>query len=243
VTDPVAECAIVYSPESDLWTGGDHRLSVERAGDVLAALQIQTPVVMRMADVPPGAAIVLAGASALTPVEATELKRRVEAGATALVFGELGAVDDLGRENAPPLPAAKPGGVKVGKGLLVKMPPIPAVRAGTLYEPRALDATWKAVGVALGRGRRAASVTGRMPMLVMLYRNEDRLDAHLVTLGAGPAQGATLFLGLHVAGTVRRARFQSASGADERIVMNPAGYSVSTILPSFEGYAVLSVGA
>src|SRR5512133_2362635 len=96
-TDPVAECALVYSAESDLWTGGDHRLAMERAGDVLAALQIQAPVVMRMADVPTGAAIVLADASSLAPLEATELKRRVEAGATALVFGELGAVDDLGR--------------------------------------------------------------------------------------------------------------------------------------------------
>jgi hypothetical protein len=81
-----------------------------------------------------------------------------------------------------------------------------------------------------------------MPILAVLYRNSDRLDAHLVSLGAGPAQGSTLFLGIHVAGAVRRARFQSASGADERIVMNPSGYSISTVLPSFQGYAVLSVG-
>jgi hypothetical protein len=57
------------------------------------------------------------------------------------------------------------------------------------------------------------------------------------------AQGATLFLGLHVAGTARRARFQSASGRDEKITMNPSGYSISTVLPAFKGYAVLSVGA
>ena len=50
-----------------------------------------------------------------------------------------------------------------------------------------------------------------------------------------------LFLGLHVAGAVRRARFQSAGGADEKIVMNPSGYSISTVLPSFRGYAVLGL--
>jgi hypothetical protein len=86
-------------------------------------------------------------------------------------------------------------------------------------------------------------VAGRTPVFVALYRNEERLDAHLVSLGASPAQGSTLFLGLHVTGTVRRARFQSASGADEKIVMNPSGYSISTVLPAFRGYAVLSIGA
>jgi hypothetical protein len=51
----------------------------------------------------------------------------------------------------------------------------------------------------------------------------------------------TLFLGLHVAGAARRARFQATDGRDEKIVMNPSGYSISTVLPSFEGFAVLSL--
>ena len=241
VAEPVSECAILYSAESDLWSGGEHRAQVERAGDALATLQIQAPVVSRIDDAPSGAALVLAGASALSPREAGELERRVEAGASALVVGELGAVDDSGRESVPPLPPGKPGGVKVGKGTVVKVPALPPPRPGALLEPAQLEPLARALAVVLGRSRRATSTTGRTPIFAALYRNEDRLDVHLVSLGAGPAQGATLFLGLHVAGTARRARFQSASGADEKIVMNPSGYSISTVLPSFQGYAVLSV--
>jgi hypothetical protein len=242
-SEPVTECAVLYSPESDLWTGGDHREQVERAADALAALHIQAPVVLRVADAPVGAALVLAGAAALPPIEALELKRRVEAGGSALVFGELGAVDDAGREATSPLPAGKPGGVRIGTGTLVSLRAFPAPRPGTPLEPSQLEPLARALGALLGKGRRAASVAGRTPVFVALYRNEERLDAHLVSLGASPAQGSTLFLGLHVTGTVRRARFQSASGADEKIVMNPSGYSISTVLPAFKGYAVLSIGA
>jgi hypothetical protein len=234
---------VLYSHESDLWTGGDHRAQVERVGDVLAALQIQAPVVKHLADAPAPAVLVLAGAAALSPLDAVELKRRVEAGASVLVLGELGAVDDAGREAATPLPTGKPAGVKVGKGTVVALPALPAPRPGTLLDPTQLEWMARPLAGLLGRGRRAASVAGRTPVLAALYRNEERLDAHLVTLGPGVAQGATLFLGLHVAGTVRRARFQSAGGRDEKIVMNPSGYSISTVLPAFQGYAVLTVGA
>jgi len=239
----VSECAVLYSPECDLWTGGDHREQVERAGDALGALHIQAPVVMRVADAPPGAALVLAGAAALPQLEAAELRRRIEAGGGALVFGDLGAVDDAGREAPPPLPAGKPAGAKFGKGTVVGQRAWPAPRPGAPAEPAALEPLARALSVLLGKGRRAASVAGRTLIFVALYRNEERLDAHLVSLGPEPAQGAMLFLGQHVTGTARRARFQSASGADEKIVMNPSGYSISTVLPAFQGYAVLSIGA
>ena len=241
--EAVAECAVLYSAECDLWTGGDHREQVVRAGDALAALHIQAPVMTRLADAPSGAALVLAGAAALPQLEASELKRRIEAGGAALVFGDLGAVDDGGREASPPLPPGKPAGVKLGKGTVVAQPAWPAPRPGAPLEPASLEPLSRALGVLLGKGRRAASAAGRCQLFVALYRNTDRLDAHLVSLGPDPAQGATLFLGLHVAGTVRRARFRSASGADEKIVMNPSGYSISTVLPAFHGYAVLSIGA
>jgi len=98
----------------------------------------------------------------------------------------------------------------------------------------------RALGVVLGK-RRAAGAAGRSPLLVVLEQDGERLDAHLVALGAGPAQGTTLFLAQQYAGNARRARFQSASGDDEKIVMNPSGTALSTVLPSFSGYAVLSV--
>ena len=242
VHDPVAECAIVYSPEADLWTGGDHRQQVERVGDALAALHVQAPVVMRLADAPAGAVLVLAGAGGLPQLEAHELSRRVTAGASALVVGELSAVDTAGRPAAPPLAAAKPTGTKVGTGTVAALPAIAAPRPGTLLEPAQLEPLGRALSALLGKGRRAAGVAGRTPVFVALAKAGEKLEAHLVTLGPAAAQGVTLFLGLHVAGTARRARFQSADGRDERISMNPSGYSISTVLPAFQGYAVLTIG-
>ena len=82
-----------------------------------------------------------------------------------------------------------------------------------------------------------------LPIVVVLHRSEGTLLAHLVAPDDAPARGTTLFLGVHVAGGARRARFVSADGSDVRIPMNPSGYSVSTVLPAFRGYAVLSLSA
>ena len=92
-----------------------------------------------------------------------------------------------------------------------------------------------------GRGRRAAHVVTRAAVTVVLYRVPGALFAHLLADGPDRVQGATLFLGVHVAGGARRARFVSADGQDVRIPMNPSGSSVSTVLPAFRGYAVLSL--
>jgi len=240
-TDPVAECAILYSAESDLWSGGDHRAQVEWAGDALAGLQIQAPVVLRAGDAPPGAVLVLAGAGALTPLEALEVRRRLEAGGGVLCLGGPGAVDEAGRPAPLPFPGGKPAGVRVEKGTLVELPALVAPRPGALPDPRAFEPLARALLVLLGRGRRSASTAGRSALLVSLQRAGQRLDVHLVALQPGPAQGSTLFLGLQAAGEARRGRFKSQGGQDERIPLNPSGYAVSTVLPGFEGYAVLSV--
>jgi hypothetical protein len=50
-----------------------------------------------------------------------------------------------------------------------------------------------------------------------------------------------LFLGQHVTGGSRRARFRSADGGDVEIRLNPSGQAVSTVLPAFHGYAVLGI--
>ncbi|BDG03462.1 hypothetical protein [Anaeromyxobacter oryzae] len=239
--NPVAECAILYSAEADLWTGGRHRLAVERAGDALAALHVQAPVVTRLSDAPPEAALVLADAGALSWLEMKEVRRRIEGGAPVLAFGEPAHVDEAGRPAGTFLPNGKPGGVKVGAGLLAVLPPL-SPEQGTPAPPDA-ERLSKALAALLGKGRRAAGVAGRSPLLVVLHRSGDTLDAHLVALGAEKAQGTTLFLGMHVAGGVRRGRFVSADGQDLRIPMNPSGYSISTVLPSFRGYAVLSLQA
>ena len=43
---------VLYSAEADLWSGGRHRVAVERAGEALAARHVQAPVVTRLLDAP-----------------------------------------------------------------------------------------------------------------------------------------------------------------------------------------------
>ncbi|HUL58690.1 MAG TPA: hypothetical protein VLU43_05420 [Anaeromyxobacteraceae bacterium] len=239
VLEPVAECAILYSAESDLWTGGRHRSAVTAAGEALAALHVQAPVVLRVEDAPDGAALVLADAEALSGHEARLVERRLTGGGNVLAFGTPGSVDDVGRAQPPFLPAAKPGGVKVGTGHLAGLAPLaPGSGAAEPVDPVLLG---KAVAALLGKGRRAAGAAGRARVAVVLHRGAETLDAHLVALGGERAQGTTLFLGVQVAGGVRRARFQAADGTDLPIPLNPSGFSISTVLPAFAGYAVLSL--
>ncbi|HEX9052516.1 MAG TPA: hypothetical protein VF841_18460, partial [Anaeromyxobacter sp.] len=235
--EPVVECAVLYSAEADLWTQGRHRIAVERAVECLAALHVQAAVVTQVARAPAGAALALADAAALSPAEAKEVRRRLEAGAPVLAFGEPGAVDEAGRPGAAFLPAAKASGTKVGEGTLVGLPPLVPERGGAL--PAGL--VDKAAAAVLGKGRRAAGVVSRVPIVVALHRTDGTLLVHLVGPDDEPARGTTLFLGVHVAGGARRARFVSAEGADVRIPLNPSGYSLSTVLPAFRGYAVLSL--
>ncbi|HET6439381.1 MAG TPA: hypothetical protein VFG59_15030 [Anaeromyxobacter sp.] len=239
LAQPVAEACLLYSAESDLWTSGRHRLSVVRAGEALAALHLQSPVVTRVHDAPSPAALVLADAVALSPAEAKEVRRRLEGGTAVLCFGEPAQVDEGGRPAGPFLPGGKAGGVKVGSGTLAELPALfPAEGSPSAPDPATLE---KALTALLGRGRRAAGVSGRAPLLVVLHKTGDALDVHLVSLGPDRAQGVTLFLSSDIAGGVRRGRFISADGNDVRIPLNPSGYSLSTVLPSFAGYAVLSL--
>jgi hypothetical protein len=237
-SEPVDECAVLYSADADLWTGGRHRRAVLAAVEALAAQHVQAAVVTRLDDASPEATLVLAGAEALAPKEAKEIARRLEAGGNVLAFGEPRATDEAGRPAPEFLPAGKPGGVRIGAGRLASLPPFPDDGAAKASPAPLLE---KALAALLGKARRAAGVIARTRLLVVLHRREDALDAHLVTLGGERAQGATLFLGVHLAGGVRRARFQSADGTDVRIPLNPSGTSLSTVLPSFEGYAVVQL--
>jgi hypothetical protein len=238
-SEPVAECAVVYSPQADLWTAGRHRAAVDRVAEALAALHVQAPVVVSTGDVPEGATIVLADASALSSLEAKDVRRRLEAGAGVLAFGEPGTADENGRGGNAFLPSGKPSGVRVGTGTYALLAPVaPEKGGGAAPAPALLE---KALAALLGKGRRAAGVVSRQPILVVVHKRAEGVEAHLVTLGPDRAQGATLFLGLSVAGTARRGRFVSADGTDVRIPLNPSGYSLSTVLPAFRGYAVLSL--
>ncbi len=182
----------------------------------------------------------LADAGALPVAEAKEIRRRLEAGAPILAFGEPAVVDEAGRHPDAFLPSARASGTRVGAGILAVLPSLaPDSAPPAAPEPALLE---KALSALLGKGRRAAGVSGRAPLRVVLYRTGDGVDVHLVALGPERAQGTTLFLATDVAGGARRGRFVSAEGADVRIPLNPSGYALSTVLPSFRGYAVLSLG-
>lgn len=238
--EPVAECVLLYSGDADLWSGGRHRRAVALAAEALAAHHVQAPVVTRLADAPAGAVVVLADAAGLTASEARQLTRRLEAGAGVLAFGEPSRVDEAGRVIGPFLPIGKPGGVKAGGGTVAQLPALERQRGSE--EPFDDASLEKALAALLGKGRRAVGVTGRTRLSATLWRRGDAVDVHLVTLGNERAQGNTLFVGLHVAGGHRKARFQAAEGGAVEIRLNPSLSSVSTILPAFSGYAVLSLG-
>jgi hypothetical protein len=238
--EAVAECALLYSADADLWSGGRHRRAVALAAEALAAHHVQAPVVTRLSDVPAGAAVVLADAAGLTAQEARALTRRLEAGAGVLAFGEPSRVDEAGRALGPFLPAGKPGGVKAGGGTFAQLPAL--VRERGAEEPVDEGRLEKALAALLGKGRRAVGVTGRTRISATLWRLGEAVDVHLVTQGGERSQGNTLFVGLHLAGGHRKARFRSADGGDVEIRLNPSLSSVSTILPAFTGYAVLSLG-
>jgi hypothetical protein len=213
---------------------------VALAAEALAAHHVQAPVVTRLADVPAGAAVVLADAAGLTAQEARELSRRLEAGSGVLTFGEASRVDEAGRTLGPFLPAGKPGGVKAGGGTVAQLPAlVPEGGGEAAVDDGQLE---KALAALLGKGRRAVGVTGRARLTATLWRRGDAVDVHLVAPGGERAQGNTLFVGLHLAGGHRKARFRAAEGSEVEIRLNPSLSSVSTILPAFSGYAVLSLG-
>jgi hypothetical protein len=233
LASPVAECSVIYSREADLWSGGAHRRGVELALEALSARHVQYSVVLRVADAPAGVALVLADAQGLTPLEARETLRRLENGAGVLAFGEPSRVDEAGRAAGGFLPAGKPGGARVNAGTVAQLPAL----AGGPPEPELLD---KALAALLGKGRRLVGVSGRARLQADLWRAGDALDVHLVA-GADRAQGVTLFLATQLLGGRRTARFRTSEGSEVSIRLNPSLHSHSTVLPSFSGYAVLSI--
>jgi len=240
--DPVAECIVLYSAAADLWTRGTHRAAAEEAGELLSRMHVQWAAAVPRAALREGTVLVLAQAKALAAAEAAAVRRFLEAGGSVLAFGDPGQVDETGLALPPFLPEGRASGTKVGEGTIVVLPPlVPSPAAGLLVGPTAPEPVARALDALRGKGKRAVQIQSRTPVLASLWRSPKRLDVHLVSLAAEPVRGATLFLGDAVAGSARRARFRGASGDDEKFALNPAGWSVSTVLPTFRGYAVLSL--
>jgi len=240
--DPVVECLLLYSTEADLWSRGFHRMALEEAGETLSRLQVQWAAITGTAGIRPGAVLVLAEAGALSAPEAAAVKRFLESGGLVLAFGDPGMVDEGGQSLPSFLPEGRTSGSKVGEGTLVVLPPLlPNPGAGLPVGPTPLEPVSRALDALRGRWKHAVEVQARTPVLASLWKAPRRLDVHLVSLADEPLRGATLVLGDGVAGSARRARLRTASGEDHRFSLNPSGWSVSTVLPAFQGYAILSL--
>jgi hypothetical protein len=87
---PLTECAVLYSAEADLWSGGRHRRAVEAAIEALAARQLQVTLVLRPSEAAAGTPLVLAGSQPFSRLEAREVEKRGAAGGTQLTFAGPG---------------------------------------------------------------------------------------------------------------------------------------------------------
>ena len=83
---PVTECAVLYSAEADLWSGGRHRHAVEVAVAALASRRLQVTVAFRPSEVPGATPLVLADAEPLSRLEQHEVERRRAAGGVVIAF-------------------------------------------------------------------------------------------------------------------------------------------------------------
>jgi hypothetical protein len=232
---PLPDAELLFSPLCDHWTAGGHGRSSAACLAGLARAQLQPAVRLELDGGVRAQLLVLAGAGALSLADAAAARRFVEGGGDALVIGRCAVIDEEGRLGEPVFAPVKSGLERVGEGRVYTL------EDGALL-PRALRE--------LGR-RPQITVAGRGRLLTRSYLDAERkLDVHLVNLdlreaGAPTAQGVQLSIAGQAAGGGRLGYWfaaERAGGRDgERITLNPSGFSVSTILPSVEAYALLAV--
>ena len=234
-SQPLPDAELLFSPRCDHWTAGGHAKSSSACLAGLARAQLQPAVRLDLDGGVKAQLLVLAGAAALPVSDAAAARRFVEGGGDALVIGACTVIDDEGRAIEPLFPSVKSGLERVSEGRVYAL-------EDTALLPRALRE--------LGR-RPQVTVAGRGRLLLRTYLDVERkLDLHLVNLdlrdaGVAAAQGVQLSIAGSAAGGGRIGYWfaqEREGGRDgERITLNPSGFSVSTILPSVEAYALLAV--
>jgi hypothetical protein len=237
---PLVDAEILMSPRCDHWTASAHQRAAGICASVLARAQLQPAVRLDLAGGVKARLLVLAGAAAMSEADAALARRFVEAGGDALVVGRCARSDDDGRAGDPLFPEVKSGLERVGDG-----------RVFMLDEGAQELAIARGLRELIGRGRPQVTLTGRGRLFSRAYLDPERkLDVHLVNLdlrepGFVPAQGVQVSIAGQAAGGGRSGYWfapERAGGKDgERIVLNPSGFSVSTILPSVDAYALLAV--
>ena len=242
-TAPLVDAEILLSPRCDHWTQGAHLRAASACAAALARAQLQPEVRLDLSGGTHAPLLILASAGALPESDAAAARRHVEAGGDLLLFGKAYAVDDEGRIGDPLFAEVKSGLDRVGEGRVYVLEDGP---------PKAHEALLsKALRELAGRGRAQIALSGRGKMFSRAYLDPERkLDVHLVNLdvrdgGLAAAQGVQITIAGQAAGGGRAGYWfaqERAGGKDgEKITLNPSGFSVSTILPSIDAYALLAV--
>jgi hypothetical protein len=229
-SDPLADAELLLSPRCDHWTGGAHAKLSSTCLAHLARAQLHAALRLDLSHPVKAPLLVLAGASAIAAQDAATARRFVEGGGDALVLGRCAVADDEGRQLEVVFPEVKSGLERVGEG-----------RVFALEDPALLPRALRELG-----RRPQVLLAGRNRLLSRAYLDGERkLDVHLVNLDEAAAQGVQLSIAGQAAGGGRSAYWfaeDRQGGPDgERITLNPSGFSVSTILPSVETYALLAV--
>ncbi|HZR07088.1 MAG TPA: hypothetical protein VFA79_00800 [Myxococcales bacterium] len=237
---PLFDAEVLFSPRCDHWTGGGHQRAASAAVATLARSQLQASVRLDLAGGVRARLLVLAGAAALSAADAAAARRYVEAGGDALLLGKCTPIDEEARVGDPVFPEARSGLERVGEG-----------RVFALDDGAQEAAFARALRELSGRGRAQVLLSGRGRLLSRAYLDPERkLDVHFVNLELNddrfvPAQGVQVTIAGQAAGGGRAGYWfapERSGGKDgERITLNPSGFSVSTILPSVHGYALLAV--
>jgi hypothetical protein len=240
---PLVDAEILFSPRCDHWTAGAHQRAASAAAAALVRAQLQPAVRLDLAGGTHAPLLILAGAGALPAADAAAARRHVEAGGDLLMVGKAAPVDDEGRVGDPIFPEVKSGLDRVGEGRVY------ALDEGAPGNLEVLLS--RALRELAGRGRAQITLAGRGKLFSRAYLDPERkLDVHLVNLDVrgdalAAAQGVQITIAGQAAGGGRTGYWfapERAGGKDgERITLNPSGFSVSTILPSIDAYALLAV--
>lgn len=235
-TQPLVDVEVLVSPRCDHWTRGAHFKAAALSAVALSKAQLQPAVRLDLAGGAKTTLLVIAGGAALPQADAAAARRHVEGGGDLLLLGKAFAIDEEGRAAPDPLfPEVKSGMDRVGEG-----------RVYALDEAPSETLLARALREMAGRGRAQVTWSGRGRLLARAYLDPERkLDVHLVNLDDRPAQGVQLTIAGQAAGGGRSGYWfapERDGGKDgERIALNPSGFSVSTILPSVDAYALLAV--
>ncbi len=246
--DRLAEALLLYSPECDHWTGGRHGAGTRAAAEALTALGAQyriTTALPRSGTEP----VVLADAGALPEAEAKALDWRLRAGASAIVIGGCGTVDEEGLALEGPFGSLQPGLNVSDHRTLFAIDPAGNAEglAERRFEPLVGELD-RALESLIGRGRRAAGFRGA-DLVVKCYLDPDRkLDVQLVGRSFDPASGAAakvsgavLYLSGAAASGARSGQFLTEDGQARKVTLSPFGMGVQVALPEFAGSALLTV--